>query len=100
MAVFGLMARFAAALMLRFGLRRIMMISVIIVALGMAASTAIDAPWQLTALWGFVVGGGTGMTALVGLVTLNNHRGKPPGKRFRKLLIGCGLIQPELVQES
>jgi sugar phosphate permease len=73
MAVFGLMAPFAAALMLRFGLRAIMATSAIIVALGMLASTGVNAPWQLTALWGLVVGGGTGMTALVLGATVANR---------------------------
>jgi sugar phosphate permease len=73
MAVFGLMAPFAAALMLRFGLRAIMATSAIIVACGMLASTAVNAPWQLTALWGLVVGGGTGMTALVLGATVANR---------------------------
>jgi sugar phosphate permease len=73
MAVFGLMAPFAAALMLRFGLRAIMATSAVIVALGMLASTTVNAPWQLTALWGLVVGGGTGMTALVLGATVANR---------------------------
>jgi sugar phosphate permease len=73
MAVFGLMAPFAAALMLRFGLRAIMATSAIIVACGMLASTLVTAPWQLTALWGLVVGGGTGMTALVLGATVANR---------------------------
>lgn len=73
MAVFGLMAPFAAALMLRFGLRAIMASAAIIVALGMLISTAVDAPWQLAVLWGLVVGGGTGMTALVLGATVANR---------------------------
>jgi MFS family permease len=73
MAVFGLMAPFAAALMLRFGLREMMMASAIVVACGMAASTLASAPWHLTVLWGFIVGGGTGMTALVLGATVANR---------------------------
>jgi sugar phosphate permease len=73
MAVFGLMAPFAAALMLRFGLRAVMATSTIIVALGMLTSTLVNAPWQLTLLWGLVVGGGTGMTALVLGATVANR---------------------------
>ncbi|MDX8470279.1 MFS transporter [Mesorhizobium sp. VK23B] len=73
MAVFGLIAPFAAALMLRFGLRAIMATSAVIVALGMLASAAVTDPWQLTVLWGLVVGGGTGMTALVLGATVANR---------------------------
>lgn len=73
MAVFGMMAPFAAALMLRFGLRAVMVTSAVIVALGMLASAAVNAPWQLILLWGLVVGGGTGMTALVLGATVANR---------------------------
>jgi MFS family permease len=73
MAVFGLMAPFAAAFMRRFGLRKVMTTSAIIVPLGMAASAAVDVPWQLTVLWGLVVGGGTGLTALVLGATVANR---------------------------
>jgi MFS family permease len=73
MAVFGLMAPFAAALMLRFGLRKMMAVSAVVVAGGMAASAGVNAPWQLTVLWGLIVGGGTGMTALVLGATVANR---------------------------
>jgi predicted MFS family arabinose efflux permease len=36
-----------------------------VVALGVVSATQITQPWQLVLLWGVVVGGGTGMTALV-----------------------------------
>jgi predicted MFS family arabinose efflux permease len=72
LAVFGLMAPFAAALMLRFGLRRIMMVAVAITAAGVGLTALIDQSWQLTLLWGIVVGGGTGMTALVLGATVAN----------------------------
>jgi hypothetical protein len=39
--------------------------SAVVVALGVLASAAVNAPWQLIALSGLVVGGGTGMIALV-----------------------------------
>src|ERR1700744_4758759 len=39
----------------------------------MLASAAVNAPWQLTVLWGLVVGGGTGMTALVLGATVANR---------------------------
>jgi MFS family permease len=73
LAVFGVMAPFAAALMLRFGLRAIMATSAIIRAAGMLTSAAVNAPWQLTLLWGSVGGGGTGMTALVLGATVANR---------------------------
>jgi len=65
LAVFGLMAPFSAALMLRFGLRKIMMLAVSITAAGMGLTAFVSQSWQLDLLWGLVIGGGTGMTALV-----------------------------------
>src|ERR1700749_2472936 len=64
LAVFGLMAPFAAALMLRFGLRRIMLVAVATTAAGVGLTALVDQSWQLTLLWGLVVGGGAGTTAL------------------------------------
>jgi MFS family permease len=72
LAVFGLMAPFAGALMLRFGLRRIMMLAVAITAAGVGLTALVAQSWQLTLLWGFVIGGGTGLTALVLGATVAN----------------------------
>ena len=62
---FGLMAPFAAALLNRFGLRNIVATALTIVVTALLASLAMTQLWQLLALWGVVVGLGTGMTALV-----------------------------------
>lgn len=63
--LFGLMAPFAAALMVRFGLRNVVISALTIISLGLLASLAMTQAWHLIALWGFVVGFGTGMTAMV-----------------------------------
>ncbi|MBB5054858.1 MFS family permease [Afipia massiliensis] len=63
--LFGLMAPFAAALMVRFGLRNVVMSALTIITVGLLASLAMTQAWHLIALWGFVVGFGTGMTAMV-----------------------------------
>lgn len=63
--LFGLMAPFAAALMERFGLRKVVVSALAIIAAGLLASLAMTQAWHLIALWGFVVGFGTGMTAMV-----------------------------------
>lgn len=63
--LFGLIAPFAAALMVRFGLRNVVMSALTIIAIGLLASLAMTQAWHLIALWGFVVGFGTGMTAMV-----------------------------------
>ncbi|MHC2335210.1 MFS transporter [Bradyrhizobium sp. USDA 4454] len=63
--LFGLMAPFAAALMNRYGLRNVTLAAQLIVVSGLIASLAMTQVWQLIALWGVVIGIGTGMTALV-----------------------------------
>ncbi|MBR0895732.1 MFS transporter [Bradyrhizobium tropiciagri] len=63
--LFGLMAPFAAALMNRYGLRNVTLAAQLIVVSGLLASLAMSQVWQLIALWGVVIGIGTGMTALV-----------------------------------
>ena len=63
--LFGLMGPFAAALMNRFGVRRIATTALLIIASGLLLSTQMTQVWQLILLWGFVIGIGTGLTALV-----------------------------------
>ena len=64
-ALYGLVGPFAAALIERFGLRRTVGTALAMVALGVALTPFMRASWQLVALWGVVVGGGSGATALV-----------------------------------
>jgi MFS family permease len=63
--LFGLMGPFAAALMNRFGIRRVVTAALLLIVAGLVGSFAVTAVWQLVLLWGVVVGIGTGMTALV-----------------------------------
>ena len=63
--LFGIMAPFAAALMNKYGVRRIVLIAQAIVAACLIASLWMTSLWQLLLLWGVGVGIGTGMTALV-----------------------------------
>jgi MFS family permease len=63
--LFGLFGPFAAAFMNRFGLRRVMIAAAILITAGLLASLAMTQVWQLVLLWGFVVGIGTGLTAIV-----------------------------------
>jgi sugar phosphate permease len=65
LALFGLMAPFAAALMNRYGLRQVVTGAVMMIAAAILASLAMTQVWQLVALWGVVIGFGTGMVALV-----------------------------------
>ena len=63
--LFGLMGPFAAALMNRFGVRRITLTALALIAAGLLLSLGMTRIWQLILLWGIVVGVGTGLTALV-----------------------------------
>ncbi|MEV4932430.1 MULTISPECIES: MFS transporter [unclassified Sphingobium] len=63
--LFGCMGPFAAAFMNRFGVRRMMLISLSIVIGGLLLSMGMTQLWQLVLLWGVVIGIGTGLTAMV-----------------------------------
>ncbi|QDP25630.1 MFS transporter [Bradyrhizobium cosmicum] len=63
--LFGLMAPFAAALLNRYGLRNVTLTAQFIVVSALVLSLGMTEVWQLVALWGVVIGIGTGMTALV-----------------------------------
>jgi len=63
--LFGLMAPFAAALLNRYGLRNVTLAAQLIVVSALVLSLGMSEVWQLIALWGVVIGIGTGMTALV-----------------------------------
>jgi sugar phosphate permease len=71
--LYGLMGPFAAAFMDRLGVRTTIVISLVLVASGVALTPLMTAPWQLVLLWGVVVGTGTGMTALVLGATVVNR---------------------------
>lgn len=71
--LFGLVAPFAAALMERFGIRRVIMTALTVVGLGAYSTIFINHPWQLVALWGVVVGVGTGSMALVFAASIANR---------------------------
>ena len=65
LALFGLVAPFAAALFNRFGLRPVIIASLVLIAGGMGLSVFVLEIWHLVALWGVVVGIGAGLTAIV-----------------------------------
>ncbi len=68
--LFGLTAPFAAALMDRFGIRRVVSIALLLVAAGSGLTVFMTASWQLVLLWGVLVGLGTGSMALVFVATI------------------------------
>ncbi|MBV8123577.1 MAG: MFS transporter [Burkholderiaceae bacterium] len=71
--LYGLMGPFAALLMERYGLRRIVCSAMVLIALALLLSTRMTALWQLMALWGVMLGVSSGMTALVLAATVANR---------------------------
>jgi len=65
LALYGLIAPFAAAFINRFGVRPVVVCAVTMIAAGIVASMAMTEVWELVALWGVIVGIGTGTVALV-----------------------------------
>jgi sugar phosphate permease len=72
-ALYGLMGPFAAILLERYGLRRIVCMALLLVGGGLLLATRMRALWQLFALWGVALGVGSGMTALVLGATVANR---------------------------
>ena len=62
--LYGVMSPFAAALMERFGMRRVVSIALVLVAAGSGLTVFMSEVWQLVLLWGVLVGVGTGSMAL------------------------------------
>jgi sugar phosphate permease len=70
--LYGLIGPFCAAIAQRIGIRRTMAGAMTLLGLAVLLATRITAPWQLVLLWGFFVGTGTGMVAVVmGAVVVN-----------------------------
>ncbi len=68
--LYGLTAPFAAALMERFTVRKVVMSALTAVSIGAFLTIFMTAPWHLMLLWGVVVGVGTGSMALVFAATI------------------------------
>ncbi|MFD2764229.1 MFS transporter [Micromonospora eburnea] len=71
--LYGLTAPFAAALMDRFGIRRVVAGALVLVALGSGLTVAMTASWQLILCWGVLVGLGTGSMALAFVATVTGR---------------------------
>jgi predicted MFS family arabinose efflux permease len=64
-ALFGIIGPFAASVMDRWGLRRVVLAAVALLAVSVALTTRMRTQWELTLLWGILVGSGTGVTSMV-----------------------------------
>jgi sugar phosphate permease len=63
--LYGLIGPFAAGFINRYGPRRVIAWAAVLLGAGMLATIWVRQPWQLFALWGLLVGTGTGMVAPV-----------------------------------
>ena len=82
--LYGLTAPFAAALMNKFGIRRVAMGALLLVSAGSGLTLWMTQTWQLLLCWGVLVGLGTGSLALGFVATITGrwfvkHRGLVTG---------------------
>ncbi len=82
--IYGMAGPFAAALMQVIGIRRTVLLSLLMLGIAVTLSGFISAPWMLFVTWGLLVGLGTGATAggLVATVAnrwFDKHRGLAVG---------------------
>ncbi|WP_433307362.1 MFS transporter [Actinoplanes sp. CA-030573] len=82
--LYGLTAPFAAALMEKFGIRRVIMGALLLVSAGSGLTVFMRQSWQLILCWGVLVGLGTGSMALGFVAVIANrwfvtHRGLVTG---------------------
>lgn len=71
--LYGLTGPFAAALLQKFGIRRVVVISLAVLAGSLAVTPLMTSLWQFELLWGLVSGLATGMMANVLGVTVSNQ---------------------------
>jgi MFS family permease len=102
LALFGLIGPFAASLMDRWGLRRLVLCALLLLAASVGLTTVMKSQWQLVLLWGVCVGSGTGVTSLVLAAVVANrwfdkHRGLVLGGLTAANATGQLLFLPLLV---
>ncbi|MGQ0841227.1 MFS transporter [Actinokineospora sp.] len=71
--LYGVMSPFAAALMDRLGMRRVVVGALLLVAAGSGLTVFMTASWQLLLFWGVFVGIGTGSMALTFVATVTSR---------------------------
>jgi MFS family permease len=99
--LYGLMGPFAAALIQRFGVRRVVTIALIGMAAATGASSFMTVPWQLVATWGVLSGIATGCVAnVLGAIIVNRwfttNRGLAMGLLTASTATGTLIFTPAL----
>lgn len=99
---FGLGGPLAGTLVEKLGLRRVMVIGLTLIVLGLAALLSLGALWQLHLFWGVMVGVGTGMIANVLAATVaarwfRRHRGLVVGALSAAAAAGQLVFLPSMM---
>jgi predicted MFS family arabinose efflux permease len=99
--LYGLVGPFAAALMLRFGIRRMVLCALALMAASSGASALMTSRWQLVLFWGVLSGLGSGCVAMVLGATIVNrwfvkHRGTVMGVMTASTATGTLIFLPGL----
>lgn len=99
--LYGLVGPFAAAVMDRFGMRRVLVGALALIVAGVGLMTLIHAPWQIILFWGAFVGLGSGCTANVLAAMVANRwflerRGQVMGVLTASLSAGRLIFLPVL----
>lgn len=71
--LYGLISPFAAALMDRLGLRRVVSGALLLIALGSGLTVFMNSSWQLLLCWGLLVGVGTGSMSMTFVATITGR---------------------------
>ncbi len=71
--LYGLISPFAAALMDRLGLRRVVSGALVLIALGSGLTVFMSSSWQLLLCWGVLVGIGTGSMSMTFVATITGR---------------------------
>ncbi|WP_067566855.1 MFS transporter [Nocardia acidivorans] len=71
--LYGLISPFAAALMDRFGIRRVVASALLLIAAGAGLTVFMTRPWQLMATWGLLVGIGVGSMSMPFVATITGR---------------------------
>ena len=101
LVLFGLIGPFAAGLIQRFGPRKIMIVSLGLLGIGVGLTAFVTRLEQLLLLWGILIGAGTGMGAIVLGATVvhrwfDRHRGTVLGVLSASTATGQLLFLPLL----
>ncbi|GAA3402526.1 MFS transporter [Paenibacillus hodogayensis] len=101
--LYGLVGPFSAAFLQKYGIRRVMVFSLALLAVSLSITPFMTALWQFQLLWGLVAGLGTGAMANVLGVTVTNqwfvkHRGLVVGLLTASAATGQLLFLPLLAK--